>query len=528
MSPLRRSLMKNWFAVEAIPIYVIIGGVLTGATWYLGRLALGPSIIWTKSNPTPWNTVKPEENTKMLAVNQKFDKQFVRLNVTSCLWLNPGFPAGRGTNCRDGGLPNRIQTVSRSVTYESGCDLIRFAFDFSFFVFLVFFQLVMSYIFDIGYHVPIPPEVAEDSPLPGKPLTILQGHLNLPCLVYGAAAFSNQYNSDDVLLSSTPLRTVRLALRYGIRAFDTSVYYGNSEIVLGNILKTLEPEFPRSTYQLMTKCGRYGQSDFDYTPSAIRETVKRSLQRLQTDYLDTVYLHDVEFVCTLVLPVRSGNHISALSEDAEKYGLAKGDEDKIRGEGDQKILDAIAELRKLQDEGLVRNIGITGYPLPTLLRLAILVLHRPPYKPLDVLLSYSHLSLQNSTFNEFAPHFLQRAHVRQLVAASPLSMGLLTSSPPAWHPAPPELRKVVENARIRCARSLPSLALGFSVRNTGSSHHNMPLVIGLSTPHEVHECVKAWREIQEEEDVAERRRGEECVVSVLRDAGYKDWSWSSP
>ncbi|KAF8743814.1 hypothetical protein AX14_000224 [Amanita brunnescens Koide BX004] len=73
----RRNL-KNWYAVEAIPIYVIIGGVMVGASWYLGRLALGPSVVWTKSNPTPWNTVKPDENTKLAAVSHKFDKSWSR------------------------------------------------------------------------------------------------------------------------------------------------------------------------------------------------------------------------------------------------------------------------------------------------------------------------------------------------------------------------------------------------------------------------------------------------------------------
>ncbi|TFK74436.1 hypothetical protein BDN72DRAFT_53563 [Pluteus cervinus] len=78
MSMWRRNLMKNWYAVEAIPIYVIIGGVMVGATWYVGRLALGPSVVWTKTNPTPWNTVKPDENTKLGAVNQKFGGSWSR------------------------------------------------------------------------------------------------------------------------------------------------------------------------------------------------------------------------------------------------------------------------------------------------------------------------------------------------------------------------------------------------------------------------------------------------------------------
>lgn len=97
--------------------------------------------------------------------------------------------------------------------------------------------------------------------------------------MFGGAALSTIYNTDSVLLSTTPIRTVRLALRsatdnitsgllrlissthrYGIRAFDTSVYYGDSEIVLGNVLKALESKFPRSSYQLVKTHGTHVNS----------------------------------------------------------------------------------------------------------------------------------------------------------------------------------------------------------------------------------------------------------------------------
>jgi len=70
--------MKNWYAVEAIPIYAIIGGVLAGGTWYLHRLATGPTVVWTKNNSTPWNTIKQDENTKIMSVNQKFERSWSR------------------------------------------------------------------------------------------------------------------------------------------------------------------------------------------------------------------------------------------------------------------------------------------------------------------------------------------------------------------------------------------------------------------------------------------------------------------
>jgi len=330
------------------------------------------------------------------------------------------------------------------------------------------------------------------------------------------------------LTSFTPVRTVRLALRYGIRSFDTSAYYGPSEIVLGTALKTLQEEFPRFTYKLTTKCGRYGATaaDFDYSPATIRASVKRSLTRMNTDYLDAVYLHDVEFVCTPVGPNEPRDNVSALNAKVEVYGLAKGDEGKIRGEGDRKILEAVTELRKMQEEGLIKHIGITGYPLPTLLRIALLVRHNPPYKPLDLILSYCHLTLQNNTLEIFGPHFRDRAQVQQVLNASPLSMGLLTPSPPPWHPAP---RGIIIAAKNACGvaetwvGALPNLALGYALRHSLTA--GMPLAVGYSSAHEVHESMGIWRQIREGTDDEGRRAKELEVAKMFHD---DDYCWPCP
>ena len=73
--------------------YVIIGGAVAGAGWYLFRLARGPdgqifdllriaflsdsqvAVIWSKTNPTPWNTVQADENIKLLSGHHKFEKR---------------------------------------------------------------------------------------------------------------------------------------------------------------------------------------------------------------------------------------------------------------------------------------------------------------------------------------------------------------------------------------------------------------------------------------------------------------------
>jgi len=115
----------------------------------------------------------------------------------------------------------------------------------------------------------------------------------------------------------------------------------------------------------MTKCGRYGfhKSEFDYSPETIRASVSRSLERLNTEYLDVVYLHDVEFVASPVYPEdRSGNPQDALSSSLETWGLDEVARRRTHGTGDQIILDAVAELSKLKKEGKVKAIGITGTP----------------------------------------------------------------------------------------------------------------------------------------------------------------------
>jgi len=246
---------------------------------------------------------------------------------------------------------------------------------------------------------------------------------------------------------------------------------------------------------------------------------------LNTDYLDVVYLHDVEYVCTRIAAKDSGNHTTALREDKAAYGLQEGDESKVWGEGDQRILDAIGELRKLKAEGVIRNIGISGYPLPTLLRLALLVLHTPPFEPLDIILSYSHLCIQNATYCEFVPYFRDRARIPNILTASPLSMGMLTPNPPAWHPAPPPLRVAIKDATERCAGwegGLVNISLGYAFNRA----REIPTVVGLSRLREVHENVRVWREVKENKDGPHRRDLENECVGIFKSAGYLDWDWA--
>ncbi len=142
-----------------------------------------------------------------------------------------------------------------------------------------------------------------------------------------------------------------------------------SEIILGSVLRALAPEFPRQSYRLMTKVGRYGplKEDFDYSPQSIRRSVMRSLQRLNSTYLDVVFLHDVEFIASPVWPIPYCGDFERVLNDKEgraDWGLLPGKEGKAWGAGDETILAAVRELFKMKSEGLIRAIGISGTNSP--------------------------------------------------------------------------------------------------------------------------------------------------------------------
>jgi len=122
---------------------------------------------------------------------------------------------------------------------------------------------------------------------------------------------------------------IAAAIERGIRFFDVAPLYGGglAEERLGRALAGL----PRDKYILSTKTGHtrpYAQApqggrfdDRDYTAASTRRSVETSLERLRTDRLDLVHIHDAD------------DHLDA-------------------------CLEAHAELSRMRDEGLVDGIGI--------------------------------------------------------------------------------------------------------------------------------------------------------------------------
>ena len=105
--------------------------------------------------------------------------------------------------------------------------------------------------------------------------------IGLGCAFLG----SPQRVSDDVGIAA-----VREAIDRGIDFIDTSAAYGGgeSERRVGLALR----DGYREKVYLQTKAGTHPDLRHNYSAKAIRWTVENSLRQLETDYLDSVLIHD--------------------------------------------------------------------------------------------------------------------------------------------------------------------------------------------------------------------------------------------
>lgn len=278
----------------------------------------------------------------------------------------------------------------------------------------------------------------------------------LPDLILGGAVLNTQYNDDPLQVPIVEM--LRFAFSHGITAIDTSPYYGPSETIYGNALSQLEDEYPRDTYFICTKVGRIELDKFDYSREHVRFSVKRSCERLKTDYLDLVYLHDIEFV---------------------PY---------------QDTLEALKELKALKDEGVIKNFGLSGYPVEYLRTVTYRCAQQEPeIGPLDAVLSYCNLNLQNTLLEEHYSKWKQESQLKLINNGSILSMSLLRSQETKkFHPCSPKLRSLAQSAASYCQENdveLADLATRYAIakwRGKGST------VLGVSNLQELKEALQNY------------------------------------
>ena len=279
--------------------------------------------------------------------------------------------------------------------------------------------------------------------------------LRLPILSFGASSLGQEFRK--VTLDEA-LRSVRMALDCGLNFIDTSPFYGRgmSEVLLGVALR----DVPRDSYTLSTKLGRYDLQHFDFSAKRVAESVDVSLHRLGTDHLDILLCHDIEFVKM------------------------------------QQIVDeTLPALRKIQQQGKVRFLGFSGYPM----KIFKFILDQTS---VDCVLSYNQYTLQNTRFaDELVPYL--KAKGVGVMNAGPFSARLLTNAPlPHWLKEPEDVKAAARRAAAHCASKgvdIAKLALQFSC-----AHADMTTTIaGSANPENVRNWAKWVAEPMDQQLLAE-------------------------
>jgi len=130
-------------------------------------------------------------------------------------------------------------------------------------------------------------------------------------VIFGAAALGDVSKADAD-------RTLEVILEHGINHIDVAFSYGDAELRIANWLKSDHEFF------LATKTG-------ERTYAAAREQIRRSLDRLGVDHVDSIQLHNLCDVIEWDIALSPGGALEACLEARE--------------------------------EGLVRFIGVTGHGL---------------------------------------------------------------------------------------------------------------------------------------------------------------------
>ena len=125
----------------------------------------------------------------------------------------------------------------------------------------------------------------------------------------------------------------------------------------------------------------------------------------------------------------------------------------------QIIEETLPAMRKVQQQGKVRFIGISGYPMKVFRQ----VLEK---EEVDCILSYNQYTLQNTRLLDELLPLLQRKKVG-VMNAGPFSARLLTNAPlPAWLKEPEEVKAAARRAAALCEQrgsDIAKLALQFSI-----------------------------------------------------------------
>ena len=289
-------------------------------------------------------------------------------------------------------------------------------------------------------------------------------------LALGGASLGGVYQ--DVSQAEAD-KVVAASLAAGITLIDVAPYYGmtRAETALGAALKGTS----RDGFVLMTKIGRYGDKDWDFSHEATLRSLDDSRARLGVDYIDVLQCHDIE-----------------------------------HGDRRQLLDEALPLMRELKAQGVVGRIGITGYDLRLLEDVALT-------QGVDTVMAYCTYTLQDQRLAASARR-LNAAGI-SVFNASPLGMGLLTDQgPPDWHPGHASVHAAAAEAARLCRErgtNLSHVALQFALQ-TAADNGIASTVVGMSKPSNVARNIEALTAAIDHEVLA-------AVVAVLAPVLDKGW-----
>ncbi|KIL48996.1 aldo/keto reductase [Jeotgalibacillus alimentarius] len=260
----------------------------------------------------------------------------------------------------------------------------------------------------------------------------------------GCMSLGTEYNEAE--------KIIKTAYENGINYFDTAdLYdYGTNEEIVGRALKPF-----RSDVLIATKVGNRAKDDksgwyWDASKFYIKEQVKNSLKRLQTDYIDLYQLHG--------------------------------------GTLDDPIDETIEAFDELKQEGLIRAYGFSS------IRPNVIREYAPRSSASSNMMQYSLLDRRPE---EQAFPLLKENNV-SVISRGPLAKGLLSAKSNEKlaghgengyvHYSHQELKEVLANITGHFhTRSLTELALLFNASNPEVS----TIIAGASSPEQVQENIHA-------------------------------------
>ncbi len=266
--------------------------------------------------------------------------------------------------------------------------------------------------------------------------------------------------------AETAEAVIERAWEHGLRLFDVAPLYGHgrAERFVGHVLQTK----PRDEFVLSTKVGRLLRADaaaqpsdfaetegvgpvFDFSAAGVRSSLEESLERLGLDRVDVVYLHDPE------------EHL------------------------EQAMREALPELVRLREEGIVGGIGVGTNRVETVVRFV---------RETDVdcmLLANRVTLLDRSGEGEALPLCAERDVA--VIAGGVFNSGVLASpqASPTYEyaPAPEDVRARAVALEQICARygvPLAAAAVQFPLRHPAVTS----VVVGVRSVAELDENIAAF------------------------------------